>query len=172
MGAEKVVFHPGFKNHEKAMENCIRGIKEVKKKYKGNVKLLPETMGLKSQLGSLQEVLQICIQTNTEPCIDFAHVHAREGGVLRDKESIKQVLLEIKKKLGEDALKRLHCHFYPVEYTEKGEKKHRAYNEKGFYPSSKDFVLVIKELDLQPTIISESRDSQDLAALEIKQLLN
>src|SRR3989344_3351280 len=168
MGAEKVVFHPGFKNHEKAMENCIKGIKDVKKIYNGNVKLLPETMGLKSQLGSLQEVLQICIETNTEPCIDFAHIHAREGGSLKEKEGFEKVVIEIKTSLGEEALKRLHCHFYPVEFNEKGETKHRAYNEKDFYPQFESFASIIKKFKIEPTIISESRDSQDLAALEMQ----
>lgn len=171
MGAEKVIFHPGFKNHEKAMENCIKGIKEVKKNYKGNVKLLPETMGLKSQLGSLQEILQICLETNTEPCIDFAHVHSREGGSLKNEEDFRKIILEIKMKLGENIMKNLHCHFYPVEFNEKGEKKHRAYNEKEFHPKFENFASVIKEFGMEPTLISESRDSQDLAALEMKRIL-
>lgn len=171
MGAEKVVFHPGFKNHEKAMENCINGIKEVKKIYNGSVKLLPETMGLKSQLGSLQEVLQICIETDCEPCIDFAHIHAREGGILKNKENFENIVVEIKEKLGEEILRRLHCHFYPVEFNEKGEKKHRAYNEKEFHPQFENFATIIKEFGMEPTLISESRDSQDLAALEMKKIL-
>lgn len=171
MGAEKVVFHPGFKNHEKAMENCIKGIKEVKKNYIGKVKLLPETMGQKSQLGSLQEVLQICIETNTEPCIDFAHVHAREGGILKNRDDFEKIVVEIKEKLGEEVLKRLHCHFYPVEFNEKGEKKHRAYNEKDFHPQFEGFAAIIKKFNMSPTIISESRDSQDLAALEMQKIL-
>ncbi len=171
MNSKKVIFHPGFKNHEKAMENCIKGIKEVEKIYKGPVKLLPETMGLKSQLGSLQEVLYICKQTKCEPCIDFAHVHAREGGSLMTRGDFRRLIIEIKETLGEDVVKRLHCHFYPVEYTEKGEKKHRAYNEKEFHPQFENFASIIKEFDMKPTLISESRDSQDLGAFEMRGLL-
>ncbi len=171
MGATKVVFHPGFNNHDKAMENCINGIKEVKKIYKGPVKILPETMGKKSQLGSLKEVIQICLETGCEPCIDFAHLHARREGSLEFKEDIRNVLLEIKDKLGKNILKRLHCHFYPVEYTEKGEKKHRAYNERDFHPKFENFASLIKEFKMEPTLVSESRDSQDGGALEMKRLL-
>ena len=86
-------------------------------------------------------------------------------------EDIRNVLLEIKDKLGKNILKRLHCHFYPVEYTEKGEKKHRAYNERDFHPKFENFASLIKEFKMEPTLVSESRDSQDGGALEMKRLL-
>jgi deoxyribonuclease IV len=171
MGAKGVVFHPGFNNHNKALENCIKGIKEVKKIYKGKVKILPETMGLKNQLGSLEEIIEICLKAGCEPCIDFAHVHAKEGGSLDSEEKIKKVLFKIKNKLGKNILRNLHCHFYPVEYSEKGEKKHRAYNEKEFHPLFENFAPLIKKFNMAPTLVSESRDSQDLAALEMKKLI-
>lgn len=171
MGADRIVFHPGYHNTENPMDKIIKGINEVKKIYKGPVKILPETMGRGSQFGSVDEILELCKKTGCEPCLDFAHVHAREGGSLKSVEDFRKIALKIKNVLGIEALRRLHCHFYPVEFNEKGEKKHRAYFEKEYYPHFKHFLPVIKEFEMNPTLISESRDSQDGGALEMKEMV-
>lgn len=168
MGAEAVVFHPGFKNVENPVERCIKGIKEVKKRYNGPVEIHPETMGKKSQLGSLDEVIHICRETECKPCLDFAHIHAREGGSLKDVDSFREIILKVKSELGEDTIKNLHCHFYPVEYGEKGEKHHRAVTEENVFPKFEHFAPVIKEFKIEPILISESRDSQDIGALQMR----
>lgn len=171
MGATKIIFHPGYHNIENPAERIVKGIKEVKKQYKGSVKILPETMGKKSQFGSVDEVLDICKRVNCEPCLDFAHVHAREGGSLKSVEDFREIALKIKKVLGDEVLKRLHCHFYPVEFSEKGEKVHRAYFEKSYFPQFQHFLPVIEEFKMNPTLISESKDSQDGGALEMKKIV-
>ena len=170
MGADRIVFHPGYHNVENPLDRIVKGIKEVKKIYTGPVRILPETMGRGSQFGSVDEVLEICKATDCEPCLDFAHVHARGGGSLKSVEDFRKIALKIKKVLGIKALRRLHCHFYPVEFNEKGEKKHRAYYEKEFFPQFQHFLPVIKEFKMEPTLISESRDSQDGGALEMKNM--
>ena len=170
MGTDRIVFHPGYHNTKNPLNKVVKGIKEVKKRYKGPVRILPETMGKKSQFGSIDEVLEICKKTGCEPCVDFAHIHSREGGSLMTVKDFRNIALKIKKACGIKALRRLHCHFYPVEFNEKGEKKHRAYFEKNFYPQFKHFLPVIKEFKMIPTLISESRDSQDGGALEMKKM--
>ena len=170
MGAEKVVFHPGYNNVPNPSERVIKGIRKVKTLYNGKVKILPETMGKKSQFGSLKDILYICKETNCEPCLDFAHLHAREGGSLNSSEDFRKIILKVKKVLGLRVVKRLHCHFSPVEFNEKGEKKHRSYFEREYFPHFEHFLPIIKEFNMKPTLISESRDSQDGAALEMKSL--
>ena len=172
MGAEKIIFHPGYHNTENPLDKIIKGINEVKKRYKGSVKILPETMGKKSQFGSVDEILKICEETGCEPCVDFAHVHSREGGSLKSVQDFRNIALKIKSRLGIDVLRRLHCHFYPVEFDDKGEKRHRAYFEKEYFPQFKHFLPVIKEFNMKPTLISESRDSQDGGALEMMEIVN
>jgi deoxyribonuclease IV len=172
MGAEKIVFHPGYHNVPNPSERIIKGINEVKKIYAGPVKILPETMGKKSQYGSLKEVLHICKETGCELCLDFAHIHAREGGSLNSVEDFRKIILEVERVLGREVVERLHCHFYPVEFTEKGEKVHRAHFEKNYFPHFEHFLPVIKEFNMNPTLISESRDSQDGGALEMKEMVN
>ncbi|MBU3940810.1 MAG: hypothetical protein KKH88_02720 [Nanoarchaeota archaeon] len=134
--------------------------------------ILPETMGKISQLGSLNEVITICENTECKPCIDFGHLHARNLGTLKDEKNFKNILTQIEKRLGNSTLKNLHCHFYPVEYTEKGEKRHRAVMEKNVFPQFKHFANLIKEFKMHPTLISESRDSQDIGALNMKKTMS
>ena len=54
--AEKVVFHPGF---GKDVDKVIRNLRIIERDKPKDVKILPETMGKLSQLGSLDEVLKI-----------------------------------------------------------------------------------------------------------------
>ena len=168
MGATKVVFHPGF---GRDATRVIEGLKEVETQKDKSVKICPETMGKISQLGSLNEVLDICENTESEPCIDFGHLHARTLGSLMEKENFREVLNEIEKRLGRLALKRLHCHFYPIEFTDKGEKVHRAVTEKDFFPQFEPFAELIKEYKMTPTLISESKNSQDIGALHMRDVL-
>jgi deoxyribonuclease-4 len=164
MGAKKVVFHPGFGINVKQV---IKNLKLIEKNKPKTVTIRPETMGKISQLGSLNDVLTICENTECEPCIDFAHLYARNLGKL----DFRKTLEEIEKRLGKKSLKELHCHFYPVEFGEKGEKFHRAVTEKNVYPRFIDFAPLIKEFNMTPTLISESRDSQDIGALEMKRVM-
>jgi len=170
MNAEKVVFHPGFRQ-DNALKKCINGIKEVMRIYDGKTRILPETAGRISQLGNLKEIIKICEKTGCEPCIDFAHIHATTNGSLKNEGEFKKIITEIEKNLGNKVVKRLHCHFYPTEFTERGEKVHRAVMEKDVFPRFIDFAPIIKEFNMKPTLISESKDSQDIGALQMKRIL-
>ncbi len=174
MGSEKVIFHPGFKalGHSESLKQCITNLNNIIETYgKSDVKLLPETTGKLSQLGNLEDIITICEQTECIPCIDFGHLHARNLGSLKTEEDFRHVLIKIENRLGKKILRKLHCHFYPIEYTDKGEKVHRAVYEKDFHPKFENFVPLIKEFNMVPTLISESKNSQDLGALHMKKVL-
>jgi deoxyribonuclease-4 len=168
MDAKKVVFHPGYGRDPKPVINAMKIVEKDKEK---DVIICPETLGKISQLGSLNEVLTICENTECQPCIDFAHLHARTLGKMKTKKEFREALLEIEKRLGKESLKNLHCHFYPIEYGEKGEKVHRAVTEKNVFPQFKPFAELIKEFKMSPTLISESKNSQDLGALQMKKVM-
>ena len=162
MGAKRIVFHPGF---GKDWKKVVAGIKKVEKDRPKGITIHPETMGRISQLGNLAEVIEICKHTECLPCIDFAHVHAREQGSLMKKEDFRKILITIEKELGNDVMRQLHCHFYPVEWNVQGEKYHRAVMEKDVFPIFQPYGELIKEFNMTPVLISESRDSQDVGAL-------
>ncbi|MCP4365011.1 MAG: endonuclease IV, partial [Planctomycetes bacterium] len=58
--------------------------------------------------------------------------------------------------------------FYPIEFGEKGEKRHKNYRDDGYGPRFEPFLEVIAEYGLTPTIICESKDAQDEDALRMK----
>lgn len=168
MGARDVVFHPGF---GKDTSTIIKRLHIIEKDKPKEVKLCPETMGKISQLGTVEDVIKICENTECVPCIDFAHVYAKSLGKIQTTNDFRKILEEIEKRLGRDILKNLHCHYYPVEFTDKGEKVHRAITEKNVFPRFIDFAPLIKEFKMTPYLVSESHNTQDLGALEMKKIL-
>ena len=182
MDAHLVVFHPGFygkRSPRDALKICAKAMEEVVESVRSlgitKVHLGPETTGKPSQLGSLDEILTLCERVElTEPVIDWAHIHAREGGKLKTIDDFREVLNQIEKRLGDDALKNLHCHYTPVEFTAKGERRHRTMDETEFGPEFRHLAVLIAELDLKPIIISESPildiDSQKMRDIVYEEL--
>jgi deoxyribonuclease-4 len=164
MGGHMVVFHPGFyggKSPQEALKICAKAMNETLERLKAlgiaKVHFGPETMGKKSQLGTLNEVLTLCESVEqTEPVIDWAHIHARGFGLIKTKDDYAKILSEIENRLGTKAVESLHVHYTLVEFTEKGEKMHHTMSELGYGPSFRPFAELIHELDLKPVVISES----------------
>ncbi|MGQ9461061.1 MAG: TIM barrel protein [Candidatus Bathyarchaeaceae archaeon] len=182
MDAHVVVFHPGFygkRSPREALELCAKAMSEVVSSMRSlgiiKVHLGPETTGKPSQFGSLDEVLTLCERVElTEPVIDWAHIHAREGGKMKTVNNFREALDEIERRLGTDAAKNLHCHYTLVEFTGKGEKCHHTMNEVEYGPPFEPLATLIAELDLKPVIISESPildiDAQKMRDIVLKKL--
>jgi deoxyribonuclease-4 len=136
-GATDIIFHPGsyFGNDPaevlKVAIPRLRGCAEELRKAGIPVTLRPETMGKSAMLGSLQDTLEMSkASEGVQPCIDFAHLHARPGdGTMNTYEEWSALLKSYQKALGKKALKRLHIHLSGIEYGPKGEKNHLAVAE-------------------------------------------
>jgi len=178
MNAHVLVFHPGFygkKSQKDVFKSCLEALKDIVETLKNlgikNVKIGPETMGKLSQFGSLDEILSLCEQVEqTQPVIDWAHLHARDNGRFKTENDFRKVLEEIEKRLGTESIKNMHCHFTKVEFTDKGEKCHHVLNEEAFGPDFKMLARVIAEFELNPVIISES-PILDLDAIKMRDIL-
>jgi deoxyribonuclease-4 len=130
LGARSLVFHGGYYSQdspEMTYQNiraALRNIVSILRSEQNPVTLRPETMGKKTQFGSLDEILAMCREVDgLLPCFDFSHLHARE----RSENSYRHfhhVLRKIEKKLGERALGDMHIHIAGVLYGERGEIKH------------------------------------------------
>ncbi|MGB9740552.1 endonuclease IV [Candidatus Bathyarchaeota archaeon] len=178
MRAHTVVFHPGFYGktpRTEVFKNCLEALKEVAQSLKAlgikNVKIGPETMGKQSQFGSLEEILGLCEEVEqTQPVIDWAHLHARENGRFKSVDDFRMVIETIENRLGTEAVKNMHCHFTKVEFTEKGEKCHHVLEENAYGPDFSMLAKVIVEFNLKPVIISES-PILDLDAIKMRDIL-
>jgi deoxyribonuclease-4 len=178
IGAHVVVFHPGVYGrmpHERALKMCVEALREVVDRVESlgirNVKIGPETMGRIYQLGSLEEVLTLCETVErTQLVIDWSHLHARDFGRFRKVDDFRKVVERIENRLGTEALKTMHCHFTKIEFTDKGERRHRTLEEPRYGPDFRLLAKVIVEFDMKPTIISES-PILDLDAIKMRDML-
>ena len=136
-GATDIIFHPGS-YHSQPPEQVYERAKEKMLEITGllreegtNVTLRPETMGKSAMFGNLDEVLQLSRDVpGVLPCIDWAHLHARQGdGSFNSYDEFAAALTKVRDALGEEGLKRCHFHLSGIEYTAKGEKQHLPLNE-------------------------------------------
>ena len=136
-GCTDIIFHPGsyferppaevLKVAIPRLQGCVDELRAA-----GNpVTLRPETMGKSAMLGSLEDTLEMSKTIEgVEPCLDFAHLHARPGdGTVNTYDEWAGYLEMYGKALGDDGLKRLHCHLSGIEYGPKGEKNHLIFEE-------------------------------------------
>ncbi|NIO49945.1 MAG: TIM barrel protein [Candidatus Aminicenantes bacterium] len=159
-GAESVVFHAGYYGRvgpERASQTIKEGLKEVASILKSDrtpVILRPETLGKRTQFGSLEDILYLCREVEgILPCIDFCHIHAREGKANSYSE-FHRILKKIEKKLGSKAVKNMHIHISGVDYNDKGEKKHLNLKDSDF--RFDEWIQALKDYGVEGTIICES----------------
>lgn len=139
-GATEIIIHPGGyfgRPTEEVLPGAIERLAGCAEKLRaaGNpVTLRPETMGKQGQLGSFEDVLAMSAAIEgVEPCLDFAHLHARPGdGSTNSYDEWSRLLESYGETLGEAALKNLSCHISGIEYTAKGEKNHLPLAESDF----------------------------------------
>jgi deoxyribonuclease-4 len=133
-GATDIVFHPGSYFGLPAQEvlpiaiERLAGCVEELRAASNPVILRPETMGKAAMLGSLEDTLEMsqAIQ-GVQPCLDFAHLHARAGdGSVNTYQEWLKVLEKYGQALGQEYLHQLHIHISGIDYGDKGEREHLA----------------------------------------------
>jgi deoxyribonuclease-4 len=136
-GATDIIFHPGSYFGHPAQEvlpvaierlaGCVQELRD-----QGNpVILRPETMGKPAMLGSFEDCLAMSRAIpGVEPCLDFAHLHARTGdGTMNSYAEWMPVLEAYAKSLGDQSLQRLHIHLSGIAYSAAGEREHLPVQE-------------------------------------------
>jgi deoxyribonuclease-4 len=139
-GATDIIFHPGsyfggdpaevLKVAIPRLRGCIDELRRA-----GNpVTLRPETMGKSAMLGSLEDALAMAQAIDgVQPCLDFAHLHARPGdGTMNSQDEWSALLDTYAGALGPAALKQLHIHLSGIEYGPKGEREHLKLKDADF----------------------------------------
>lgn len=161
-GATDIVFHPGsyferppeevLPTAVQRLEGCVEELRAA-----GNpVTLRPEIMGKSAMLGSLEDTLLMSQEiSGVQPCVDFAHLHARKGdGSMNTYAEWASVLEAYGKALGENALRSLHAHISGIVYTDKGEKEHVMLEEADL--NLKDILKALKDFGCQGRMLCES----------------
>jgi deoxyribonuclease-4 len=161
-GASDIIFHPGsyFEREPNEVLELVlprlQGCVDELRANDNSVILRPETMGKGAMLGSLEDTLRMAKEIEgVEPCLDFAHLHARPGdGSMNSYDEWVQAFKDYQKALGKKALKRLHCHLSGIEYSAKGEQNHLMMAESDF--DLQALVKAWKEFDCGGRILAES----------------
>ena len=104
LGVKRIIFHPGAgygkteEDRKVGLDRLINALNSIEDELDTkNIKLYPEIGGKINQLGNLDEIIEICKKVKyTRPCLDLAHLHARELGSLNSKEKIVEVLKKSK----------------------------------------------------------------------------
>ena len=176
MGAKRIVVHTGScskVSREWALKTAIDVLKQVIREADdagfSDITICPEVLGKINQLGTLDEILEMCrVDDRLIPTVDFGHLHARGMGCLRCVQDFDDVLSRIESQLGSERLKNLHCHFSRVEFTSGGEKKHWTIEDTQYGPEFEHLAEVIYRRRMEPVIICESRDYMAEDALKLK----
>ena len=174
LGAKTIVVHTGSAakiSRDEAMRLAADTlVKTLASVDTYGIKIGLETMGKINQLGTLEEVLELCrIDSALVPVVDFGHMNARElGGVFKTADDYLRVFDKIDRALGYDVAKNLHCHFSKIEWSASGEKKHLTFDDTEYGPNFEPLCEAIAKSGLTPTIISESAGTQAEDALAMK----
>lgn len=177
-GGKRCVFHIGAQGKqerkyafEKARTSFIYAMDCIAQAGLSDLIICPETMGKQAQIGTVDEVIEICnIAPNIFPCLDFGHINSLEGGSLKDAEAFQRIVDKLFDGLGEEKTKNMHVHFSKIQYGEKGEIRHLTFEDKIYGPEFEPFAEVIVKNNLSPHILSESNGTQDIDALSMKNM--
>ncbi len=135
-----------------------------------DVKFGLETMGKLNQLGTLEEVIDICkIDKRLCPVVDFGHMNARNiGNLFKNQDDYRRVFSAIGDALGYEYADTLHCHFSKIEYTASGEKRHLTFEDTLYGPNYEPLMEAIIKDGYSPRIICESDGTMAEDALTMK----
>ncbi len=177
MGGRRVIFHSGSCGKitrqealNKALNTMGLMMEAIDANGLGHMTLCPETMGKVNQLGSLDEVLALCsVDKRILPCIDFGHLNARDGGIIKGKDDYLRIIDRMAEKLKDDRFMYFHSHFSKIEYTTGGEKRHLTFRDTVWGPEFEPLMDVVYENNLSPVFICESAGTQteDAQAMKI-----
>ncbi|WP_048183564.1 TIM barrel protein [Methanosarcina sp. MTP4] len=168
-GARSVVLHAAFyqkSSKESVYAKVAKALGELTGKLRDEkipAVLRPETMGKRSQFGTLEEVLTLSAEIEgVMPCLDFSHLHAREGKENSYPE-FKAILDRVEEELGKEGLSNMHMHVSGIEYGKNGEKKHLVLKESDF--NFTELLKALKEFKVKGLLICESPNLEEDALL-------
>ena len=178
MGGKRCVFHSatqGKMEREAAVSLTEERLKVLRDRiYEAELNDLyfcPETMGKIAQIGTLEEIVRFCrIDPIYLPAVDFGHLNAREQGSLKTVDDYKSRLEYMISELGYERVKHFHVHFSKIQYSEKGEVRHLTLDDMIYGPEFAPLAVALKELKLEPYIVSESAGTQAEDALAMKRM--
>jgi deoxyribonuclease-4 len=131
MDCRVLTIHPTFyarMPQDQALRLVVYKINEIVNELRVKASIGVETTGRLGELGSIEDVIDICKRTrNTEPVINWAHVHARGAGFLKSQEDFKKVIEQVRQGVGQQWLRDAYFFFSGIKYGPSGEIAHTSF---------------------------------------------
>jgi deoxyribonuclease-4 len=167
-GGHSVVFHSAFflgKESNEVSATVIEQLRKVEDDLRAKdirCWLRPELTGKPTQHGTVDELIRVCNGVETAlPCIDWSHLHARDGGGWNSYEEWCEVLDRLATGIrNKNVLQRMHMHVSGIEYGPRGEKRHIPLVTSDL--RYKELMAALKQADVTGTLVVEApRESLD-----------
>ncbi|MCD6390789.1 MAG: TIM barrel protein [Dehalococcoidia bacterium] len=172
-GARSITFHAAFylkstpEETYATVKKHLQQVVNILQKEGNKVTISPEVTGKPSQFGTIEEILQLSSEIEgVLPCIDFSHWHARTGKANSYQEFL-DILDQVERKLGRQALDNMHIHISGIAYGNKGEIKHLMLPDSDFQYA--ELLKALKERKAKGVIICESVPYLEQDALLLQQ---
>lgn len=182
MGAQRIVIHSGSCakiSREEALALAKDTMRAARKALIDagleDIICCPETMGKTNQLGTLEEVIELCrVDDSFIPTIDFGHLNARTFGGIKTRADYEEMFRKLENGIGTERARSFHSHFSKIEFTVPGgEKRHLTFGDSmGFGPDYEPLLELVREKDWSPVIICESAGTQTEDAAEMMRYYN
>jgi deoxyribonuclease-4 len=167
-GAEPVVMHPGFllgRERPDATAAVVAQLRDLRRRLESKGRAVPfgvEVMGRAHELGTVEDVLEICSGVPwVRPVVDFAHLHAVTGGGFRDAAAFVRVLAAVEAVM-ESAVP-FHIHFSDISFVGRNEKAHLPYGQGTL--RAEPLADALARFDRAATVIGESPDEESNQAI-------
>ena len=167
-GAAPVVIHPGFllgRERADAIDAVVAQLGELRERLASKDRDVPfgiEVMGRVRELGSLDDVIEICRRRGgTRPVLDFAHLHATSDGGFTTAVVCADAL-----DAADGVLARgvpFHVHFSDISFANRNEKAHLPYGEGSL--RAEPLALALDRFARPATVIAESPDEASNQAI-------
>jgi deoxyribonuclease IV len=169
IGAEVIVFHPGFllgRTRDEALDAVVEQLAELRERLEAKERAVPfgiEIMGRVRELGTAEDVFAVSARLAwVRPVLDFAHLHAVTDGAFVDAQAFTGILA-----LADAVLEPgtpFHVHFSDIAYANRNETKHLSYGEGTL--RAEPLRDALARFDRPATVISESPDEESSQAIK------
>lgn len=177
LGASVICAHPGplgERRPEDVIERVVTRLAALAPKVEGlGIGLGLETAGSAGSFGTLGDIALVAGEIAfVRPIVDWAHVHARSGGALRDAAAFRAVLDAVHSSFPAWKIHPLHTQLSDVLFGPAGEIRHLPYGEGTLRAAPLVEAAAAAGIDL--VVVSESRDdpSHDAIRRELRAALD
>ncbi|HEX2504878.1 MAG TPA: TIM barrel protein [Gaiellaceae bacterium] len=168
VGAELVVFHPGFllgRTREEALDAVVEQLAELRERLEAKDRAVPfgiEIMGRVRELGTAEDVFHVAARLPwVRPVLDFAHLHAVTDGAFTDVGAFAGVLEVADDLLDPNAP--FHIHFSDIRFANRNEDRHVPYGEGTL--RAEPLRDALARFERPATVISEAPDQESTDAI-------